>query len=89
MTQLFVAFVVILGVLAAVTRIGLAQTEAVHPPRGEFVEVQGVRLHIVVLGLAHGASGADPAGPWGERKSRGYASCARREASPLPSRDHD
>jgi pimeloyl-ACP methyl ester carboxylesterase len=37
------------------------QLEIAHPPSGKFVEVQGVRLHVVALGLARGAPGADPA----------------------------
>jgi pimeloyl-ACP methyl ester carboxylesterase len=49
------------GVLAAATSLGIARLEAAHPPTGQFVEVQGVRLHVAALGLPHGAPGADPA----------------------------
>jgi pimeloyl-ACP methyl ester carboxylesterase len=51
----------ILGVLAAVTSMGVAHVETAHPPTGRFVEVQGVRLHVATLGLPHGAPGAEPA----------------------------
>jgi pimeloyl-ACP methyl ester carboxylesterase len=51
----------VLGVLAAATRLGVAKIEAAHPPTGQFIEVQGVRLHVAVLGLAPDAPGADPA----------------------------
>src|SRR5207237_8164267 len=51
----------VVGALAAATSFGIARLEAAHPPTGQFVEVQGVRLHVVVLGLAHGSPGADPA----------------------------
>ena len=33
-----------LGVLATVSSLGVARLEAAHPPSGQFVEVQGVRL---------------------------------------------
>src|SRR5438105_1169644 len=51
----------VLCVLAATTTLGVARLEAQHPPTGEFVEVQGVRLHVVQLGLARNAPGAEPA----------------------------
>lgn len=53
--------VLVFGVLAAASLRGVALLETAHPPSGEFVEIQGVRLHIVALGLARGATGADPA----------------------------
>src|SRR5207302_6041453 len=56
-----VILTLVLCVLAAATSVGVAKLEAAHPPTGQFVEVQGVRLHVVVLGLAHGSPGADPA----------------------------
>src|SRR5947207_1985527 len=49
------------AVLAAATSLGVARLEAAHPPLGQFVEVQGVRLHVAVLGVPRGAPGADPA----------------------------
>jgi pimeloyl-ACP methyl ester carboxylesterase len=52
---------VFFGVLAATTSFGVARLEAAHPPTGQFVEVQGVRLHVAVLGLEHGTPGAEPA----------------------------
>lgn len=51
----------IFGLLAAATSIGVAKLEAAFPPTGQFVEVKGVRLHVVELGLARGAPGAEPA----------------------------
>ena len=51
---------VLFGVLAATTSFGVARLEAAHPPTGQFVEVQGVRLHVAVLGLERDAPGADP-----------------------------
>jgi pimeloyl-ACP methyl ester carboxylesterase len=56
-----VVFTLVLGVLAAATSLGLAQLEAAHPPTGQFVNVQGVRLHVAVLGLPPASPGADPA----------------------------
>src|SRR3954470_9165605 len=51
----------IFGLLAAATSIGVAKLEAAFPPTGQFVEVNGVRLHVVELGLARGTPGAEPA----------------------------
>jgi pimeloyl-ACP methyl ester carboxylesterase len=52
----------IIGVVAAAaTSLGVARLEAAHPPTGQFVEVQGVRLHVAVLGLPRDAPGAEPA----------------------------
>ena len=42
--------VLVLCVLTAASSLGIAKLEAMHPPRGQFVEVQGVRLHVAVLG---------------------------------------
>src|SRR3954469_12358669 len=53
--------VFIFGLLAAATSIGVAKLEAAFPPTGRFVEVNGVRLHVVELGLARGTPGAEPA----------------------------
>jgi len=36
------------------------ELEAAHPPTGQFVEVQGVRLHVALVGLARNVPGADP-----------------------------
>jgi len=52
---------VFFSVLAATTSFGVARLEAAHPPTGQFVEVQGVRLHVAVLGLERDAPGAEPA----------------------------
>ena len=40
---------------------GVGRFEATHPPTGQFVEVQGVRLHVAVLGLGRNTPGAEPA----------------------------
>src|SRR5712671_2807350 len=53
-------FTLLLAVLAATTHLGVSRLEAAHPPTGRFVEVQGVRLHVDVLGLARDAPGANP-----------------------------
>jgi pimeloyl-ACP methyl ester carboxylesterase len=53
--------VLVLALLAAVTSLGVAKLEAAHPPTGQFIDVQGVRLHVAVLGLARDAPGAEPA----------------------------
>lgn len=55
------ALAVALGLLVAMTCIGVARIEAIHPPGGRFVEVDGVRLHVAEMGLAHGTPGAEPA----------------------------
>ena len=64
---LFVAVVLVAGIGALVTAIGVAKIEREHPPAGKFVDVPGGRLHVVELGEAragepaivmiHGASG--------------------------------
>jgi pimeloyl-ACP methyl ester carboxylesterase len=58
----FFVLILIIGVVAAAaTSLGVARLEAAHPPTGQFVEVQGVRLHVAVLGLPRDAPGAEPA----------------------------
>jgi len=65
MSGLFVIILLIvplvLGVLAATTSFGIAKLEAEHPPTGQFVEVQGVQLHVADLGFARDAPEAEPA----------------------------
>lgn len=61
LTVLIVALVVALGSLVAMTTFGVARIEAAHPPTGQFVEVEGVRLHVAEIGLARHAPGAEPA----------------------------
>jgi hypothetical protein len=51
MYQLVIVLSLTLGVLAAATWLGVAQLEAAHPPTGQFVEVRGVQLHVVALGV--------------------------------------
>jgi pimeloyl-ACP methyl ester carboxylesterase len=50
-----------LGVLVAMTAFGVARIEAAHPPAGQFIEVEGVRLHVAELGVARDGPGAEPA----------------------------
>ena len=56
-----IVFVIALGALGAVTLFGVAWIEASHPPAGQFVEVENVRLHVAEMGLARDAPGAEPA----------------------------
>jgi pimeloyl-ACP methyl ester carboxylesterase len=56
-----VILLLIFALLAATTSFGVARLEAAHPPTGQFIEVQGVRLHVAVLGLPPDAPGAEPA----------------------------
>jgi pimeloyl-ACP methyl ester carboxylesterase len=58
---LIIAFILMLGLLVAMTRYGVARIEAAHPPAGRFMDVEGVRLHVAELGLPRGAPGAEPA----------------------------
>ena len=51
----------VVGVLAVATSFGIARLEAAHPPTGQFIAVQGVRLHVAVLGLPRDSPGAEPA----------------------------
>ncbi len=60
-TAPIIALVIMLGLLVAMTRFGVARIEAAHPPTGQFVEVEGVRLHVAELGLRRGSPGAEPA----------------------------
>ena len=56
-----IALAIVLGVLVAVTTVGIARIEAAHPPTGQFIEIDGVRLHVAEIGLARGTPGAEPA----------------------------
>jgi pimeloyl-ACP methyl ester carboxylesterase len=56
-----IALAIVLGVLVVMTTVGVARIEAAHPPAGQFIEVDGVRLHVAEIGLARGAPGAEPA----------------------------
>ena len=60
-TAPIIVFVVVLGVLVAMTTFGVSRIEAAHPPAGQFIEVEGVRLHMAELGLRRGSPGAEPA----------------------------
>jgi pimeloyl-ACP methyl ester carboxylesterase len=60
-TAPFLALAIVLCVLVVTTTFGVARIEAAHPPAGQFVEIEGVRLHVAELGLARGSPGAEPA----------------------------
>ena len=60
MLQFFVLVGLAVGVLAIATWLGTVQLKVAHPPTGDFLEVEGPRVHIAVLGLPPGATGADP-----------------------------
>jgi pimeloyl-ACP methyl ester carboxylesterase len=44
-----------------VTAFGIARIEAAHPPAGQFIRIEDVRLHVAEFGLASGSSGSEPA----------------------------
>jgi hypothetical protein len=48
------------GVLAIATWLGTVQLKVAHPPTGDFLEVEGPRVHIAVLGLPPGAARLHP-----------------------------
>jgi pimeloyl-ACP methyl ester carboxylesterase len=60
-TAPIIVFVLMLGLLVAMTRLGVSRIEAAHPPAGQFMDVEGVRLHVAELGLSRGSPGAEPA----------------------------
>jgi pimeloyl-ACP methyl ester carboxylesterase len=60
-TDSIIALVIMVGLLLAMTRLGVARIEAAHPPAGQFLDVEGVRLHVAELGLRRGSPGAEPA----------------------------
>jgi len=51
----FVAVVVALIVLAVATQLGVLALERIYPPHGQFVEVEGARLHLLDLGPRNSA----------------------------------
>ena len=61
----FILIALLLITLAVISRLGTAAIERAYPPSGQFVDIDGGRLHIVELGradapavvLLHGASG--------------------------------
>ena len=59
-TAPIIALVLVLGVLVAMTTFGVARIEAAHPPAGQFMEIEGVRLHVAELGLARGSPAPSP-----------------------------
>ena len=71
---------VLLGAGAAVTFIGARLIERAHPPRGRFIEIGGLRQHVVEIGEQRRRSGCagNRAAAWRRRQSRRHASCAWR-----------
>jgi len=61
LTTCLVALAVVIGVLVAVTSVGVARIEAAHPPSGQFIVVEGLRLHMAEVGLERSSPGAEPA----------------------------
>ncbi len=61
LTAPIIALAVVLGLLVAMTSVGVARIEAAHPPAGRFIVVEGVRLHVAELGFERGRPGAEPA----------------------------
>jgi pimeloyl-ACP methyl ester carboxylesterase len=61
LTAFIVAFAIVLVVLVAITAYGVALIEAAHPPAGQFMEIEGLRLHVAELGVSRGRPGAEPA----------------------------
>ena len=61
MSQTAVILALVVGLLVAMSTFGVARIEAAHPPAGQFVEVEGLRLHVADIGLARDAPGAEPA----------------------------
>jgi hypothetical protein len=49
LTASIAACAVVIGVLVTVTAVGVARIEAAHPPAGQFIVVEGVRLHVAEL----------------------------------------
>jgi pimeloyl-ACP methyl ester carboxylesterase len=60
-TAPIIALIIVLGLLVVMTALGIARIEAAHPPAGQFMEVEGVRLHVAEIGLARDSLGAEPA----------------------------
>jgi pimeloyl-ACP methyl ester carboxylesterase len=61
LTDPIVALVIAFGALVVMSTFGVARIEAAYPPAGQFVEIEGVRLHVAETGLARDAPGAEPA----------------------------
>jgi pimeloyl-ACP methyl ester carboxylesterase len=61
LTTCLVALAVVIGVLVAVTSVGVARIEAAHPPSGQFIVVEGLRLHMAEVGLERSSPGSEPA----------------------------
>lgn len=60
-TILLLVLVVVVAALLIMSALGVARIEAAHPPSGQFVTVDGIRLHVDQLGLARGSPGSEPA----------------------------
>ena len=61
LTAPLIAFAIVFGALVAMTTFGVARIEAAHPPAGQFIDIEGVRLHVAELGLERDSPGAEPA----------------------------
>jgi pimeloyl-ACP methyl ester carboxylesterase len=59
--SVIVAVATVLGVLAAASVLGASRIERAHPPSGRFVEADGVRLHVLELGVTPGTPAVEPA----------------------------
>lgn len=60
-TAAIIAVAVLFGLLAALTKFGIARIEAAHPPAGQLLEIEGARLHVAEFGLARASPDAEPA----------------------------
>lgn len=61
LTTPIITLVILLGLLVFMTTVGVARIESSHPPAGQFIEVEGLRLHVAEIGLARDSLGAEPA----------------------------
>ena len=75
--------IAVLVVGAFVTWIGAWLIGWIHPPRGRFVEINGLRQHVVELG-EKSADAADRPHSRRRLQSRGHAACAGRAARRPP-----
>src|SRR5439155_26933742 len=60
-TAPIIALLILAVVLVCMTVFGVKRIEAEHPPTGQFMDVEGVRLHVAELGRKRGEPGAEPA----------------------------
>ena len=60
-TAPIIALLILAIVLVCMTALGVKWIEAAHPPAGQFMDVEGARLHVAELGRKRGEPGAEPA----------------------------